>query len=489
MRNILYILCALLLSVSLSAQTTLNHNTNKMQMTVFNNGYLGHGASGAGGVGLTYDGNLDALYTGGLMIGHPAAGVNGMVGSFTSGNATVIQDMVSSDGLNGFYTDAFSNQVADASFEDINAASPLGLKVLQVSYSNTDDAFIFVRLVVSNTAGFTLQDVYVGMFADWDVGLNNYAKNRGGVDISRNLTYQYENGGAADNSYYGIVALSGLAGAKVTTDSPFDSGDIRLVLYDWMKAIDDAPIEVDGDYRTYLGSGPYTLLDGQAVEVGFAFVAGADFADLRANADAAIAKWNAGNVPVELTSFAALTQGNMVNLQWSTATETNNQGFEIQRKTVKDGKESNWNLVAFKQGFGTTTEPQQYSYQDDISKLNADKIYYRLKQIDFDGQFEYTDEVFVENFVPKSFGLEQNYPNPFNPATKITFNIPEQDFVTLKVYNMIGEEVAELVNEVKEAGSYQINFNAENLSSGTYLYVLKGTNNNLTDVKKMILVK
>tara|TARA_B100001989_G_C24514321_1_gene452243 strand:- start:792 stop:1508 length:717 start_codon:yes stop_codon:yes gene_type:complete len=238
-----------------------------------------------------------------------------------------------------------------------------------------------------------------------------------------------------------------------------------------------------------MGSGPYTLLDGQAVEVGFAFVAGKDLDDLKANAEDAADEWLAGNVPVELTSFNAMMTGSNVNLQWATATETNNQGFEIQRKIVKDGNESDWNLVAFKQGFGTTTEPQQYSYQDDISKLNADKIYYRLKQIDFDGRYEFTDEVFVENNIPQVFGLEQNYPNPFNPATKITFNLPEQDFVTLKVYNMIGEEVAELVNEMKEAGTYQVDFNAINLTSGTYLYVLKGVNNNSVDVKKMILVK
>lgn len=488
MRNTLYIFLTLVLSTALFAQATLNHDTGSIKVTVFNNGYIGHNDLGSG-AGFVYDGNVDALFTGGLMIGHPAAGVNGMVGSFTSGSATVINDMVSTDGMNGFYSDSFFNQVADASFQDQNSASPLGLNVLQVSYSNTDDEYMFVRLVVRNNAGFTLEDVYVGMFADWDVGLNNYDKNRGGIDKARNLTYQYENGGAADVNYYGIVALNGLAGAKVTTASPFDEGDIRLVLYDWISAVDETPISADGDYRTYMGSGPYTLLDGQAVEVGFAFVAGKDLDDLKANAEDAADEWLAGNVPVELTSFNAMMTGSNVNLQWATATETNNQGFEIQRKIVKDGNESDWNLVAFKQGFGTTTEPQQYSYQDDISKLNADKIYYRLKQIDFDGRYEFTDEVFVENNIPQVFGLEQNYPNPFNPATKITFNLPEQDFVTLKVYNMIGEEVAELVNEMKEAGTYQVDFNAINLTSGTYLYVLKGVNNNSVDVKKMILVK
>lgn len=489
MRSVLYLILFVLLSLTVTAQVTLNHSTGKIQMTVFNNGYIGHDNNSAGS-GFVFNGNVDALYTGGLMVGHPASGVNGMIGSFTeSGGTTVINDMVSSDGLNGFYDDSFFNQIADASFQDLNAASQLGLQVLQVSYSNTDDEYAFVRLVVRNNAGFALNDIYIGMFADWDVGLNNYDKNRGGIDLSRNLVYQYENGGAADQSYYGIVALNGLSGAKVTTDSPFDSGDIRLVLYDWIKSIDDTPIDSDGDYRTYMASGPYSLQDGQAVEVGFAFVAGADLGKLQANASAAKAEWDLGNVPVELTSFNAVANGSKVDLQWSTATETNNQGFEIQRKVVKNNIESDWNLVAFKQGFGTTTEPQQYSYKDDISSLNADKVLYRLKQIDFDGRFEYTDEVLVDKFTPQSFGLEQNYPNPFNPTTKITFNLPEQDFVTLKIYNMIGEEVAQLVNEMKEAGSYEVNFNASNLPSGNYLYVLKGVNNNSLDVKKMMLIK
>jgi len=489
MKSALYLILFVLFSFSLTAQVTLNHDTGILKMTVFNNGYIGHDDAGTGS-GFVYNGNVDALFTAGLMVGHPASGVNGMVGSFTeSGGSTIISDMVSSDGMNGFYDSPFFDKIADASYQDLNAPSQLGLNVLQVSYTNSDAEYAFVRLVVRNNAGFPLNDVYIGMFADWDVGLNNYDKNRGGIDLSRNLVYQYENGGVADQSYYGIVALNGLGGAKVTTDSPFDSGDIRLVLYDWIKAIDDTPIETDGDYRTYMSSGPYNLQDNQAVEVGFAFVAGANLAELQANASAAQAEWDLGNVPVELTSFNAVASGSIVDLQWTTATETNNQGFEIQRKVVKNDIESDWNLVAFKQGFGTTTEPQQYSYKDDISSLNADKIYYRLKQIDFDGRFEFTDEVLVDKITPQTFGLEQNYPNPFNPTTKITFNLPEQDFVTLKVYNMIGEEVAQLVNEMKEAGSYEVNFNASNLPSGNYLYVLKGVNNNSLDVKKMMLVK
>jgi hypothetical protein len=180
-------------------------------------------------------------------------------------------------------------------------------------------------------------------------------------------------------------------------------------------------------------------------------------------------------IPVELTSFAANTNGNNVNLNWTTATETNNSGFSIERKQVFSLQPSvvndEWNDLAFVKGNGTTTEKQSYSFTDD--NLTSGKYLYRLKQIDFDGTYEYSNEVEVIINVPEKFELSQNYPNPFNPATTIRFSIPKEELVTLKVYNFIGEEVATLVNEIKQVGNYYLTFNADNLSSGVYLYKLK----------------
>jgi choice-of-anchor B domain-containing protein len=167
-------------------------------------------------------------------------------------------------------------------------------------------------------------------------------------------------------------------------------------------------------------------------------------------------------VPVELTSFTAVANNQDVILNWSTATETNNLGFEIQRK-----EDNTFHTIGFIEGNGTTTEIRNYSYTDE--NLNSGTYYYRLKQIDFDGSIEYLEEVMVELITPSKFVLDQNYPNPFNPSTKIKFSIPNSEFVNLSVYNMIGEKVAELLNENFEAGEYETLFNAIGLPSGMYI--------------------
>jgi hypothetical protein len=189
---------------------------------------------------------------------------------------------------------------------------------------------------------------------------------------------------------------------------------------------------------------------------------------------------NAGVVPVELSSFNANVNGTDVNLTWSTATETNNSGFEVQRKSGSD-----FVTIGFVRGNGTTTEVQNYSFTD--SKLSVGNYSYRLKQVDFDGTFEYSNVINVDLTAPAVFALEQNYPNPFNPSTMISYSIPQSSFVTLKVYDIIGNEVATLVNETKSAGKYDIRFDASNLSNGVYLYSIK--TDNFTSTKKMILMK
>ena len=187
-----------------------------------------------------------------------------------------------------------------------------------------------------------------------------------------------------------------------------------------------------------------------------------------------------GIVPVELSSFSANVNGSNVNLAWSTATETNNSGFEIQRKSGED-----FVSIGFVRGSGTTTELQNYSFTD--TKLSVGNYSYRLKQVDFDGSFEYSNVVNVDLTAPTVFSLEQNYPNPFNPSTVINYNIPQNSFVTLKVYDVIGNEVATLVNQTQSAGKYEVRFDASNLSNGVYMYSIK--TDNFTSTKKMILMK
>jgi Ice-binding-like/Secretion system C-terminal sorting domain len=190
-------------------------------------------------------------------------------------------------------------------------------------------------------------------------------------------------------------------------------------------------------------------------------------------------------LPVELASFTATANGMNTNLHWSTATEINNSGFEIQRRQTSD-----WAKVGFVAGAGTSNSPRNYSYTD--SKLSAGSYSYRLKQIDNNGAFRYgsTVEVAISS-APAAFALSQNYPNPFNPSTVISYQVPVNSQVTLKVYNMLGQEVATLVNGPQEAGVYTVSFNTSKgtlgLSSGVYVYRLEA--GSFVSTKKLVLMK
>jgi hypothetical protein len=194
-------------------------------------------------------------------------------------------------------------------------------------------------------------------------------------------------------------------------------------------------------------------------------------------------------VPVELTSFTSNVNSGRVNLKWQTATETNNSGFNVERKQLFSPQSTigneDWETIIFVNGHGTTTETQTYSYTDE--NLSAGKYHYRLKQIDFNGMYGYSNEIEVLVNAPDKFSLNQNYPNPFNPNTSIEFQLPKESFVTLKVYNILGVEIATLVNEQKQAGVHKIKFNASGLTSGLYIY--KISTGNFEQTRKMLLLK
>ncbi|OGU65020.1 MAG: hypothetical protein A2440_09240 [Stygiobacter sp. RIFOXYC2_FULL_38_25] len=198
-----------------------------------------------------------------------------------------------------------------------------------------------------------------------------------------------------------------------------------------------------------------------------------------------------GALPVELTSFTAGVKGNKVTLNWETATEVNNYGFNVERRVKLVSPNANqsgkgeWKKITFIQGHGNSNSPKTYSFVDEPTGGN--EFTYRLKQIDFDGTFEYSPEVNVRFSDNRNFKLVQNFPNPFNPETVIKFELPQASFVKLRVYNTLGEEVGNLINEKKDAGIYSVDFNAKHLPSGVYLYRLE--TNGYTQTKKMILLK
>ncbi len=193
---------------------------------------------------------------------------------------------------------------------------------------------------------------------------------------------------------------------------------------------------------------------------------------------------NGAIVPVELTSFSAQNSGGNILLKWSTATETNNFGFEVE----KSYNNQNFSKIAFISGNGTSSENHVYSFSDQAP--GGSKCFYRLKQLDYDGAYEYSQTIEID-VNPAKFALEQNYPNPFNPSTKIKYSLPTAEFVTLKIYDALGSEAATLVNKKQDAGSYEIEFDAASnfpsLASGVYLYTLKA--GKYSQTKKMLLIK
>jgi hypothetical protein len=198
-----------------------------------------------------------------------------------------------------------------------------------------------------------------------------------------------------------------------------------------------------------------------------------------------------GTLPVELTSFTGTINNKNAVLNWQSATETDNYGFEVERITpplnrLPEGDENGWEKIGFVPGNGNSNSPKEYSFTDNaISEPGTYK--YRLKQLDINGQFEYSDIVELNLKSTTGFTLEQNFPNPFNPSTKIKYQLSKTGFVQLKVFNILGAEVDLLVNETQEEGDYSINFDAGSLPGGVYIYSLRV--NDLIQNNKMVLVK
>ncbi|MDR3611398.1 MAG: SBBP repeat-containing protein [Ignavibacteriaceae bacterium] len=195
------------------------------------------------------------------------------------------------------------------------------------------------------------------------------------------------------------------------------------------------------------------------------------------------------DLPVELASFIGQTVNNSVKLSWTTITEANNNLFNIERKNL----DASWQKIGELKGAGTSTTPIQYSFVDNNIPANG-KYYYRLKQLDYNGQSKYSNEIEVSiSFIPKVYSLENNFPNPFNPSTTIRYSLPFQSNVKLTIYNSLGQVIRQLVSEVQQSGNQEVNFNASAMPSGVYFYSIQANSTdgkqNYKAAKKMLLLK
>ncbi len=230
---------------------------------------------------------------------------------------------------------------------------------------------------------------------------------------------------------------------------------------------------------------PYTIFDKSGTSLATAGTSTSTFVPTSPSQWRTVSYSLTNIVPVELTSFNANAAGTTAEITWTTATEVNNLGFEVQRKSDGD-----FVTVGFVKGNGTSSEARSYSFTE--TDLPAGTYYYRLRQVDLDGTYDFSNAAEVDILGPMAYVLAQNYPNPFNPSTKIRFSIANDASVIVKVYNVLGAEVATLINGKYSLGTYSVDFNCSGLESGIYFYKLEAAEQNgstFTDIKKMSFIK
>lgn len=265
----------------------LTHNTGNLHVSILENGNIGYlkTKDEDWGEGIVFKSNASAIYASGIIYGTAERGyVDGLIGSFN------VNDVLSTETqFSGFTSLPEWDQIAHAKYNDYSAENPYHVEIDQTSYSNTGDNFVIIKYSFSSNN--SLAGFYAGIFADWDVGGSGaYNKNKGGYDDERDMAYQFVGDGSADQSYYGIVALSGLSGAKITDQAV--GGSARDSSFNWITTYDNEEIKFQNDYRMWIGSGPFNINFGNDAEVYFAFVAGDNLNDLKTSADAAILKYS-----------------------------------------------------------------------------------------------------------------------------------------------------------------------------------------------------
>ena len=339
----------------------------------------------------------------------------------------------------------------------------------------------------------------------WDPNMNNsvFALASDGSFIYAGGSFTTVNGGLTTRNRLAKFPLSGNADAEVW--DPNMGGQVNAL------AISGSSIYAGGNFFTVNGSksrngiatfdnvtGMADSWNANANGAVFSLAlssndvyAGGFFSMMGGNLQPYLALFTDRALPVELVSFSASVKKGVVNLNWHTATEVDNYGFEVQRATV--GSE-NWKNIGFIEGHFTTNSPKYYSFTDNPSTTDANKYKYRLKQIDNSGSFEYSNIIEVSLSTPNNFLLEQNYPNPFNPSTVIRFQLPVSGMVNIDIYNMTGEKVATLLSETKETGVHSLSLDAvkHGLSSGIYFYrmtVVSGSGEVFSSTRKLSLIK
>lgn len=378
----------------------------------------------------------------------------------------------------------------------------------QLSSLATDGTYLYIGgnfTQVTNTDNST---VTVSNIARWNLSTLTWSSVGKGVDngvssMEVNNSYLYLVGGFTNAtnsndtnvSANGIIKWDGTSWSVVgdnsnigtLSDIEFYGTDIYVAAAYWNGTSNEYKVtKWNGSSWAACGGNANSNINAIKVSSTYgAMFVGGNFSTVNGGTSASAAARfvdSSNPLPVELISFAANVNCSTVMLNWQTATEVNNYGFNVERRA----KNEEWQKISFIQGHGNSNTPKSYSFTDNLAH-NLDHLQYRLKQIDFDGKFEYSDIVEVNFPSPNKYELAQNFPNPFNPTTVIEFAIPKSGRYTLSIFNVLGELVEVISEKEYKAGYYKETFNAKELSSGIYFYRLKGDQTNL--VRKMMLLR
>lgn len=333
----------------------------------------------------------------------------------------------------------------------------------------------------TNLVGYGSQDAFLAKYDN--NGTLVWVKYWGGTGVD----YLNDIAIDPDGNILGIGYFNGTATFGGTNITAVSSSDIFFIKVN--PSGDILWIKQGGGSDADIASGIATDLGGNLYGAGYFSVYakfGADSLVSSGVQDIFVTKLGTSPLPVELSSFEVKNVNGIVTLQWSTSSELNNFGFDIERSYDNN----TFSKIAFVEGKGTTAQSNLYTYSD--FDAGSKKVYYRLRQLDHDGAYKFSSVVSIEGILPEKFELFQNYPNPFNPNTNIGFSLPSDANVQLEVYNILGEQVALLLNKDLEAGSHRVAFDASSLNSGVYFYSINVALNNgehFNSTKKMILTK
>lgn len=312
-----------------------------------------------------------------------------------------------------------------------------------------DNGLGMKKIIRCNADGTVLEDVVTGLNQVWGIAFNTADNNIYWIDSGID---KIQKGNVSSLPVSKVDVVSGLTGNPRGLVIDADNS----LIY-WTDNTTD-----DISRATTSGASVTSLISGIPYPQGIAI------------------NWNSA-VPVEISSFTSLLNRNSVKLSWTTVMEMNNRGFSIERKSTGEFKE-----IAFVSGNGSSNHEINYSFED--RNLQVGSFRYRLKQMDYNGNYEYynlTNEVIIG--VPQQFRLLQNYPNPFNPVTNIEFELPQNSFVELKIFDITGREVSSILNQNLTAGYHKYSFDASGISSGAYFYRINA--GSFSDMKKMIVLK